>query len=328
MPTVSVIIPTYKHRDFVMATLDSVFAQTFTDYEVIVVNDGSPDDTAEVLRPLIEAGRIRYIEQANAGQAAARNRGIAEAKSDLIALLDDDDLWPPDKLEWQQAALAGQPEAGMVAGSLVLVDADANPVETPPQILDVTYETLFRQNPFISPGQTLIRASVLKRIQGLNVEIRGADDWDLWFRIARTSTILVKDRLALLYRVHAGNASRQGDVMLHNCCRVVEMHLENVAPEKRKALRATAYQTLYGYFGMKLLGQTKEAIRAGQWRRLPPYGAALLRLFITVIAIHPKYAYRIFRDLLPSLVRGQFAAIKIGIRKRLDGAARSKAART
>src|ERR1700719_2929443 len=105
MPAVSVIIPTYNHRDFVLDAIESVFAQTFTDYEVIVVNDGSPDDTASVLAPLASAGRIRYLEQANAGQGAARNRGIAQARGEFIALLDDDDRWPADKLEWQVGEL-------------------------------------------------------------------------------------------------------------------------------------------------------------------------------------------------------------------------------
>src|SRR5271170_3450676 len=98
---VSVVIPTYNHRDFVVEALESVFAQTFTDYEVIVVNDGSPDDTAAVLRPYIESGRIRYIEQENRGQAGARNRGLAEARGEFVAYLDDDDLWLRDKLAWQ-----------------------------------------------------------------------------------------------------------------------------------------------------------------------------------------------------------------------------------
>src|SRR4051794_22002333 len=116
MPLVSVIIPTYKHRDYVLRTLESVFAQTFTDYEIIVVNDGSPDDTADVLRPLVEAGRIRYIEQPNAGQASARNRGIAEARGEFIAMLDDDDLWPAGKLEWQVAEMHRDSDAVVIYG--------------------------------------------------------------------------------------------------------------------------------------------------------------------------------------------------------------------
>src|SRR5260370_24652309 len=103
--SVSVVIPAYRHRDFVLATLDSVFSQAFTDYEVIVINDGSSDDTTELLRPLAASGHIRYFEQANAGQATSRNRGIHAARGEFIALLDDDDLWPPDKLEWQVEAL-------------------------------------------------------------------------------------------------------------------------------------------------------------------------------------------------------------------------------
>jgi len=116
MPRVTVIIPVYGHRDHVLAALESVFSQTFKDFEVIVVNDGSPDDSAELLRPLASAGKIRYIEQENRGQAAARNRGLSEATGEFVALLDDDDQWPADKLEWQVAYLDASPDVGVVGG--------------------------------------------------------------------------------------------------------------------------------------------------------------------------------------------------------------------
>src|SRR5690606_32958391 len=106
-PAVSVVIPCYNHRDTVAAAVESALAQTFADREIIVINDGSPDDTADVLAPYRD--RIRYIEQVNAGQAAARNRGIELARGRYIALLDDDDIWPADKLEWQVAALDAEP---------------------------------------------------------------------------------------------------------------------------------------------------------------------------------------------------------------------------
>src|ERR1044071_9954613 len=116
MPTVSVVIPTYKHPRYILETLDCVFQQTFTDLEVIVVNDGSPDNTADLLKPLAESGRIKYIEQANAGQAVARNRGIERATGQYVAILDDDDLWPADKIEWQVRELQSHPEAALVYG--------------------------------------------------------------------------------------------------------------------------------------------------------------------------------------------------------------------
>ena len=235
MCKVSVIIPTYKHRDFVLATLDSVFAQTFTDYEVIVVNDGSPDDTADVLKPLAEAGRIRYIEQANQGQAAARNCGIAEASGDFVALLDDDDLWPSDKLSWQVASLRDHPDAVFVYGGTSLVGGDFNlaehgeteyplhPGETGPS--GYVYEELLVRNPLYSPGQALIRTATLKQINGFDENIWGADDYDLYIRLAREGRFLYRNHCALYYRKHSNNASANLLKMYKNVCSVRRKHL-------------------------------------------------------------------------------------------------------
>src|SRR4051812_10173624 len=104
-PTVSVVIPTYGHCRYVLETIESALGQTFSSNEIIVVNDGSPDDTVVVLQPYTQTGRIRYFEQPNAGQASARNRGLAEATGEFVAFLDDDDIWPADKLAWQIQAM-------------------------------------------------------------------------------------------------------------------------------------------------------------------------------------------------------------------------------
>lgn len=117
-PRVSVIIPTYRHAAYVGETIASVLAQTFRDFELIIVNDGSPDNTADVLRPLIRSNAcIRYVEQSNGGQASARNHGLRLAQGEFLAYLDDDDLWPPDKLAWQVPLLECHPEAAFVYGA-------------------------------------------------------------------------------------------------------------------------------------------------------------------------------------------------------------------
>ena len=212
MPRISIVIPTYKHSGFIMQTLESVFAQTFTDYEVIVVNDGSPDDTSQVLRPLVETGRIHYIEQVNAGQAAARNRGIAEAHGEYIALLDDDDLWPPDKLQWQVEALTAYPDAALVYGYTQSFQADVSEASSKQGTFigpsgDV--HLLFSGHNFIaSPGQTLLRARHLKAIQGFDATLWGVDDWDMYIRLAEQGAFLYYCKAALYYRLHAANASR------------------------------------------------------------------------------------------------------------------------
>ena len=235
MCLVSIIIPTYKHQDFVLATLDSVFAQTFTDYEVIVINDGSPDNTAAVLQPLAEAGRIRYIEQKNAGQSAARNRGIAEARGEFIALLDDDDLWPPDKLEWQVQALHGDPDAVLVYGGASLVkpefdiaDAGALGPELYPEkesSIGNAYREFIVTHPPCSPGQTLIRASAVKQVGCFDEAIWGADDYDLNIRLSKIGDFIYQRRLALYYRQHPENASKDFRRHYLNVCRVRRKHL-------------------------------------------------------------------------------------------------------
>jgi glycosyltransferase involved in cell wall biosynthesis len=227
VPAVSVVIPTYNHRDFILRTLGSVFAQTFTDYEVIVVNDGSPDDTAGLLRPLAEAGRIRYLEQPNQGQGAARNRGILAARGEFIALLDDDDLWPEDKLEWQVAALRARPGAVLVYGLHDRLQPDGSVLPAAPKAHPAgsVYREFLKGCWLLSPGQALVRASALRRIGGFDPRIWGSDDWDLYIRLARQGDFCFENRVALHYRVHATNASHSNAVRhARNHFRVIRKH--------------------------------------------------------------------------------------------------------
>lgn len=240
-PIVSVVIPTYRHRDLVLTTLDSVWAQTFTSYEVIVVNDGSPDDTEQVLKTLAQSRRIRYVYQSNGGQASARNRGIAEARGEFIALLDDDDLWLPDKLQWQVDALRSHPDTAVVYGRADAIDEfgkdtvplgeDGKPLSLPWETpTGWVYEPFLRQNWILSPGQCLIRRSALDTLDGATPfdpapEMRGCDDWDLWCRLAETHNFLFQDRIALRYRFHNANASRDIFQMHRSTLFMCEKHL-------------------------------------------------------------------------------------------------------
>ena len=224
---VSVVIPTYNHRQTLPEALASVFAQTFTDYEIIVVNDGSPDDTRDYLLPLAEAGKVRYVEQANAGQGAARNRGIAEARGEFIALLDDDDRWTPDKLEWQVAALRENPAAVLVYGDYTRLEANGElsayvPKDCPSGRV---YDAFRRQCWLLSPGQALIRASALKAAGGFDPAIWGSDDWDLYIRLAKQGEFIYRRRLCLHYRHHAANASKRAVRHVRNHWKVVRRHI-------------------------------------------------------------------------------------------------------
>jgi glycosyltransferase involved in cell wall biosynthesis len=224
-----------------------VWAQTYTDYEVIVVNDGSPDDTAQVLAPLAQSGKIRYIEQANGGQASARNRGIAEAQGAFIALLDDDDLWPTDKLAWQMEALqAASPDVVMVYGPVTTVGETGEeiiPTDENGEAIVLPWEAptgnvlakFVERNWIISPGQCLIRRTALDTLTirksgspfDSSPELRGCDDWDLYWRLAEVGEFLFVSREALRYRFHANNASRD----------VVQMHRSTLAVHEKHQAR-------------------------------------------------------------------------------------------
>jgi glycosyltransferase involved in cell wall biosynthesis len=296
MPAVSVIIPTYNHRDFVLQALDSVFSQTFSDYEVIVVNDGSPDNTDAILAPLARSGRIRYVAQRNAGQGAARNRGLAESRGEFIAYLDDDDLWPPDKLEWQ-VDLLRKSNALMLGGAVALFKDGEPPLPHVPWGPDVSIlsaETLAEGNPFFSPGQTLIRKSALDRVGGFDATVWGIDDYDLYLRLSKCGDIQVDHRISLLYRLHAGNASKQRQRMAENSFKVVRRHF----PDDGSIISRKAVRWLYSAAGCEWISDAKKAARhfdmpavAASLRHLLPFTSAALRDF--------GLARQILLDLLP-----------------------------
>jgi glycosyltransferase involved in cell wall biosynthesis len=227
-PVVSVVIPTYCHCDTIGETLDSVFAQTFRDFEVVVVDDGSPDGTGELLRPLVEQGRIRYVRQENAGAGTARNRGLHEARGEFIAFLDDDDLWPPDKLEWQVEALRARPEAVLAYGEARTIHPDGRLLwhrRNEPWPEGDVYDKFRLATWITSPGQTLIRAEVLRELGGFDPFLWGSDDWDLYIRLAWRGPFVFRPVVALDYRLHAGNASKQAIRHALNQFSVVRRHI-------------------------------------------------------------------------------------------------------
>lgn len=208
MPKVSVIIPTYNRAGYIVETLRSVFAQTFTDYEVIVVDDGSTDDTADVLKPFLD--RITYIRKENGGQGSARNAGIRLAKGEYIAFLDSDDLWLPEKLDVQVKYLDEHPEMVLVFTDAVIFFEDAGSHKKMGEIRfsgrDVSFERLFRMN-FIPNLTTMVRKSCFDLV-GLFNESRdliGGEDYEMWLRIAMRFSLAHIPKITASYRHHDNN---------------------------------------------------------------------------------------------------------------------------
>jgi glycosyltransferase involved in cell wall biosynthesis len=295
VPAVSVIVPTYKHRDYVLVTLDSVFAQSFNDFELIVVNDGSPDDTAAVLKPLADAGRIRYVEQPNAGQAAARNRGLELAGGEFVAFLDDDDLWPADKLEWQVAALREDGGVAIGGASRRLENGVLETVAETDNRRLISLRSLFGYNPFFSPGQVLIRTDVLRGLGGFDAAIWGSDDLDLWMRLAHAGDFWHVDRVALHYRLHATNASHAWERMIVNARKVFAKNVALLPERDRRTAIKVSQRWLYFYGGSERVQNV--------WSGRLGAAAKAVRHFVGPALRDGYLATAIVRDLVPRKLR-------------------------
>jgi glycosyltransferase involved in cell wall biosynthesis len=246
-PQVSVIIPTYNRRDLLPETIDSVLAQRDVAFEVIVVNDGSTDDTARIIQPYSDSGQIRYLEQQNAGQSKARNLGLANAKGEFVVFLDDDDLWPEDRLARHVKALEDDPDAAGVFGAVMsfsgsLPEGDAS---TPVAIL--RREDFVRGNRVNSPGASTLRKSAVDSINGFTLKTIGADDWDFWIRLTSQSYLRGVAGIGLFYRQHPQAISRNTEIMLRSSLEVLNRHF--ASRDKCTRREVTAY--VMNYVGAK-----------------------------------------------------------------------------
>jgi len=210
--TVSVIIPTYNRADLVGAAVESVLKQTYTDFEVIVVDDGSQDNTSDIIRAYSDS-RIRYFYQDNAGLGAARNTGIELARGDFLSFLDSDDLLLPEKLGFQVSQFEEDESLGFVSSGYQFIEWNGQPVAFRwPWILQphLNLETILYGCPIV-PNAVLVRTSWVRKIGGFNNNLRRAEDFDLWSRLAAAGCSMDWSPAVLCaYRLHPGQMVRDG----------------------------------------------------------------------------------------------------------------------
>ena len=208
MPEVSVVIPTYNRAGLVGLAVESALAQTFTDREIVVVDDGSTDGTAETLARFGTA--IRVVRKENGGEASARNRGIREALGTWVAFLDSDDLWEPDALERLIAAAATHPGAGLVAMKARSILADGTRTgrvhgKKSPGPSFTTRSLLWGDAGGVL--MPMVRRDLLLAEGGFDESLRQATDCDMWVRLSFRTEMVAVDAPLLLCRVHPENAS-------------------------------------------------------------------------------------------------------------------------
>ena len=212
LPTVSALMGAYNYRQYVARAIESALAQHYPPelLEVIVIDDGSTDHTAEIVAEIAERnqGRVRLIRQANGGYIAATNRAIAEADGELLALLDADDVWLPDKTQTQVEMLQSRPELGLVFGDMVVVDAEEQIVR-PSQIGQIgplparAYARLLIGN-VATQSSIMVRSELKKLCAPIPAGVPYADWW-LTLNVARVAQIDYVREPVALYREHGAN---------------------------------------------------------------------------------------------------------------------------
>ena len=219
VPTVSVIVPAYQVTSYIVETLDSVFGQTRSDYEVIVVNDGCPDtDNLErVLEPYLQ--RIRYIRQErNAGVAAARNVGISAAQSPYIAFLDADDIWEPDYLETNLGRILADPALDVVYGNARIfgptLESGLLIMDVLPSVGEVNFSSLIQLRCNVC-ASSVVRRDMLLHVGMFDIRQKRCEDFDLWLRIAKAGgKFWYHDQVVMNYRKRDASQSSDSRVAL------------------------------------------------------------------------------------------------------------------
>lgn len=233
MPKVSVIIPTYNAVDYLSETVDSVLQQTFTDWELIIVDDGSSDQTVDWIAARVDP-RIQLICQENQGVTVARNTGITKSCGEYIAFLDHDDLWHPMKLEKQVRCLDESPSVGLVHTWMVSVDAQGKSTGRimPSDAEGHVWTKLLEKNT-VASSSVMLRRTCLSVVGGFSTdrELYTVEDWEFWIRIAAHYPFAVIKEPLLSWRQHANNGSKNWRLMKQAYRLVIEKAFESVPSE-------------------------------------------------------------------------------------------------
>ncbi len=287
-PLVSIIVPCYNCRNFVAEAIESALAQNYGNIEVVVVDDGSTDGSPAI----VQRYPVQFLQETHRGVSAARNRGMSVSAGEYLVFLDSDDRLLPDAVSAGLAALEQDLRCGMSVGAHNLTTPSGERIATrfKPVPLRDGYELLLRSNFIECTSSVIFRRSCFSDNAGFRANLKGAEDYDVYLRVARASPICCHRQVVAEYRLHSSNASHNAKMMLTN---TLAVHSEQW-PFARRSLRymlAFLYGSLFWRrkYGRKLTAEMamSKAILPPQedraaWRLLArSYPAGMLVVFIS-----------------------------------------------
>jgi glycosyltransferase involved in cell wall biosynthesis len=241
MSSVSVVIPAFNAAETLAEAIESALAQTREPLEVLVVDDGSTDATAEIAERF--GPPVICIQTANSGVSRARNTGIERAAGDYVAFLDADDLWRPEKLERQLDALASQKGAEVSTTARIRVDADLNEIErTGVSAFEDPCETLLLESMALGPVSSIIaQRELLRESGGFDARFSQSADWDLMLRLSLRTGIAPVDQPLVLYRTTPANMSSNIELLERDTFAVLDSFYGADPPARYRALKRRVY---------------------------------------------------------------------------------------
>jgi glycosyltransferase involved in cell wall biosynthesis len=300
-PVVSIIMPTYNRAEFISAAISSVLRQTYESFELIVIDDGSTDETAQVIRSFTDQ-RVLFVRQANHGRSAARNRALGMARGRYIAFLDSDDEYLPDKLSLQVAYMDRHPDIGMIYTSAQCINAAGEPLDGYDYVA-TAQGNIYRDIAFFRPvtitlPTVMLRREVLDIVGLFDVAMERFEDTDLWRRIAKRFRIGVIESPTCRLRTHTTNIliSQNPELVVAAIDYYVSKIFQEDADVEISFLRHGA-SGLYAYYG-------KAFVSVPGWRRR---GFALISRAILLCPSRIAHvAFAGMGSLLRSLIRQYF----------------------
>ena len=233
MPKISVVIPAYNAMAYLPETIANLLSQTFDDFEVIVVNDGSSDETEQWVSQISDP-RVQLVSQENQGLAGARNTGIANAQGEYIAFLDADDLWEATKLEKQMRVLEENPEVGVVYTWVAYIDENGESTGRvfKHQAEGEVWKNLAERNIVECGSVAMVRRCCFETVGVFDRNLRSfVEDWDMWLRIASRYPFKVVKEPLVYYRQCSSSASRNWEAMAQSFRIVIEKAFATALPE-------------------------------------------------------------------------------------------------
>jgi glycosyltransferase involved in cell wall biosynthesis len=316
-PRVSVIITTYNHEAFIAEAVQSVLGQTYTDYELIVVDDGSVDGTLEEISGFGE--KVRLIRQPNQGVAASRNTGIQHARGELLAFLDGDDLWEPDKLAWQVGAAGDHPASGLIAvdgvkfsGQSILQQSllGSSVTDLLSGQKSVTlrcYEQLLRQNLICTTSQVMVPRRVLDVVGLSDRAFPVASDHDLYIRIAARYDMTFVGRPLTRWRYLHTSASGPEELRVLRWAAddiaILKKHLRCALPTHRPLIRALLREHLLGAASIAYCQTDRALARRSLLALLLANPTSPIPAYFFVALYSPRFVTRVVGQTLRRLLR-------------------------